>query len=111
MNKLTNLDYLYEVAAGDEAFIQDIIQTFIRQIPEYCEHMNEYLRQGEYIQLAAEAHKAKSSVIVFGLKGLATRLKELQLLAMEGKNPETYAGYISEFREICLQAAEEIKLT
>jgi HPt (histidine-containing phosphotransfer) domain-containing protein len=52
MKNLTDLSYLREIAAGDDLFIQEIIQTFIRQVPEFSEKMRTYLREEAFSQLA-----------------------------------------------------------
>jgi HPt (histidine-containing phosphotransfer) domain-containing protein len=108
MKNLTDLSYLREIAAGDDLFIQEIIQTFIRQVPEFSEKMRTYLREEAFSQLAKEAHTAKSSVIIFGLNDLASRLKEFQLLVLNQHLPEQYMGFIEEFEDTCQRAIHEL---
>ena len=111
MEKITDLSYLTEVAAGDREFLFELAETFIRQVNEFSENMKLYLREGQYELLAKEAHTAKSSVILFGLHRLGTRLKEFQLLAQDLDKVETYPDYIEEFEITCRQAIEEISET
>lgn len=109
MEKITDLGYLIEIAAGDQSFIEDIIDTFIRQVPEFTANMKRCLRERNYTGLAKEAHTAKSSVIIFGLHNLAGRLKEFQLLAEKMENTTVYENYIMEFENTCTRAIQEIK--
>lgn len=109
MKKITDLSYISEIAAGDEAFIKELIETFLLQVPEFSGNMKKYLRNKQYDLLAKEAHTAKSSVMLFGLNQLANTLKEFQLLAEKQEKIESYADLISEFDETCGKAIEELK--
>jgi len=110
VEKITNLDYIEKIAAGDQAFIREILDTFILQIPMFTGNMKNYLQNGQFDLLAREAHTAKSSVILFGLSHLAKRLKEFQLLALEQEQPESYPDFINEFEKTCLKAVKEMDL-
>ncbi len=109
MEKITNLDYISEIAGGDESFVKDLIETFVCQVSEFTHNMNEYLNKKQYGLLAKEAHTAKSSVMLFGLNHLADRLKEFQLVAEKQEQIETYPERIAEFERICQQAISELK--
>lgn len=109
LEKITDLSYLTDVAAGDREFLFELVETFIRQVSEFTDNMKLYLREGKYELLAKEAHTAKSSVILFGLHRLGSRLKEFQLLAQEMDRVESYPEYIAEFEETCRLAIEEIR--
>ncbi len=108
MENITKLDYIEKIAAGDQVFIKEIIDTFILQIPMFTENMKNYLENGQFDLLAREAHTAKSSVILFGLDHLAKRLKEFQLLALEQEETESYPEFIREFEETCQNAVIEM---
>jgi len=109
VEKITNLDYISEIAGGDEYFVKDLIETFVCQVSEFTHNMNEYLNKKQYGLLAKEAHTAKSSVMLFGLNHLADRLKEFQLVAEKQEQIETYPERIAEFERICQQAISELK--
>ena len=109
VEKIINLTYIEEVAAGDREFIKEMIETFMRQVPEFITHMQEFYIERDYQNLAKEAHTAKSSVMLFGLDELARRLKAFQLLAEKGEHAETYPGYIREFEQVCLTAISQLE--
>ncbi len=62
-----------------------------------------------YIGLAKLAHKIKGSLSTIGITMLAAHMKELELLAREGKNPELYQNYIVKYRTISDEAIVELK--
>ena len=104
-----NLSYLESMAGGDPEIIQEMKDIFIAQVPEFIENLNRYLREGQYIELGKEAHKAKSSVMIMGMNQLGKDLKTLQLATIAGTNEETYPQYVKEFEVQCLGAIEEMK--
>ena len=76
-----NLDYVEEISGGDNEFKKELIQIFIKQIPEFIENMNKYLTGNNLPDLAKEAHTAKSSVLIFKMEETGKILKKIQLSA------------------------------
>ncbi len=87
------------MSGGDSNFIAEMIGLFGEQIEEYSEIMPRLLREKDYDGLSKLAHKAKSSMAVMGMKNVADLLKELEVLAHEGKEPERYGNMVDEFLE------------
>ena len=105
---ITDLNYLRTMSGGDEKFIQEMVTIFKEQVLEYSEEMPRLLDSGDYDSLSKLAHKAKSSVAVMGMESEAESLKELELLAKEGKASESYREYIDRFIANCKIAIEEL---
>lgn len=86
MNKdfeYVNLSYMEEISGGDEGFKKDLIQIFLKQIPEFVSNMQQFLAENKNDLLAKEAHTAKSSVLIFMMEESGSKLKKIQLLAEE----------------------------
>jgi HPt (histidine-containing phosphotransfer) domain-containing protein len=107
--RLTNLDYLKEITGGEPEIMQEFIQMFFDQIPEFRDGLTSYLADKKYKELGELAHKAKSSVMTFGMNELGYRLKELQLKTQKLEDIETYPEYVKEFLDEIAQAEEELK--
>jgi HPt (histidine-containing phosphotransfer) domain-containing protein len=107
--KITDLSYLQEVSGGEPRFMKKMMRVFSEQVPEFIENMEKHLADKDYISLGREAHKAKSSVGIVGMNDLGTKMKELQLLTEKSENIESYAGYIEEFKSLCLAAVVELE--
>lgn len=75
------LDYLDEISGGDTQFKHDLIKIFLNQMPEFISNMKKFAMHSDYENLAKEAHTAKSSVLVFGMKTTGDTLKRIQHLA------------------------------
>ncbi len=96
---ITDLNYLKTMSGGDANFIAEMISLFREQMEEYSALMPRLLLEKDYDGLSKLAHKAKSSVAVMGMSGVADLLKELEVLAHEEKEKERYEGMINEFLE------------
>ena len=96
---ITDLNYLKTMSGGDANFIAEMISLFREQMEEYSALMPRLLLEKDYDGLSKLAHKAKSSVAVMGMSGVAGLLKELEVLAHEEKEKERYDGMINEFLE------------
>jgi HPt (histidine-containing phosphotransfer) domain-containing protein len=81
----TNLDYVEEISGGDNDFKKELIQIFMKQIPEFIDNMNKFLTEKNYPDLAKEAHTAKSSVLIFRMEETGKKLKSIQLNAEENQ--------------------------
>lgn len=110
MNQLryTNLDYLKEITGGEPEIMKEFIQMFFDQFPEFRDGMKNLLAEKKYKELGELAHKAKSSVMTFGMNDLGLRLKELQLKTQKLEAIERYPIYVEEFMAVMAQAEIEL---
>jgi HPt (histidine-containing phosphotransfer) domain-containing protein len=77
-----NLSYLESIADGDQGIIKELIIIFLDQVPEFTNGFSESFSNSNWKNLAALAHKAKSSVLSMGMNELGNiDLKNLELLA------------------------------
>jgi HPt (histidine-containing phosphotransfer) domain-containing protein len=106
---ISDLNYLKTMSGGDPAFIREMIDLFREQIEEYEEQMPLLLENKEYSSLSKMAHKAKSSVAVMGMNTVADLLKELEILAHEGREVDRYESMVREFLNQSRLALEELK--
>lgn len=81
--KVIDLTYLHSVSEGNTELEYSLVDIFLQQIPEFSQCMDTAFRCGDYIKLAAVAHKAKSSVLAMGMEQLATSLKLLEMLCKQ----------------------------
>lgn len=107
--RYSNLDYLKEITGGDPEVTKEFIQMFFDQLPEFRNGMNKFLAEKKWKELGEIAHKAKSSVMTFGMNDLGLRLKDLQLKTQKLEDIESYPVYVDEFLKTMNEA--EIELT
>jgi len=106
--KIIKTDYLEMVAGGDSDLVRELVSMFREQVSEIYADMKRLLAEKEYQQLGLLAHKAKSSVAIMGMEELAEVLKNFELQAREGKDPEDYELYIARFGEDTRSALVEL---
>ncbi len=104
----TDLKYLITTTNNDREIILELIDIFIEQIVEFSNDFEELYKLKNYDALGKLAHKAKASVAIMGMENLSIKLKELENLARECKNPEVYPSYISYFKQECAEAKIEL---
>ncbi len=107
-NKLTSLAYLDEVTGGDPEITKEFIEMFFEQIIEFKTGLRDFLSQKKYKELGELAHKAKSSVMTFGMNDLGMRLKQLQLKTQKLEEIDSYEEQVVEFETLIEQAQKEL---
>lgn len=107
--RITNLDYLKEITGGEAEITKEFIQMFFDQLPEFRDGMKSYLAEKKWKELGELAHKAKSSVMTFGLNDLGHQLKELQLKTQKLEDINRYPVYVEEFMTVIAQAEAELQ--
>ncbi len=85
-NQKLNFGQIDEIAGGDATFKKELIELFMKQIPNFIANMNHFQQNKDMNKLAREAHTAKSSALIFGMKDTGELLKQIQALS---ENKET----------------------
>lgn len=105
-----DLSYLREMSGGNKDLVLEMISIFKTQVDEFAGDMDQFLAEKKYDLLGKLAHKAKSSVSIMGLNGLANKLKELETSACAGKDIASYKGIIELFKQETQEAIKELDL-
>lgn len=106
--KYVSWDLINEVSDGNEELIFDLVNMFYKQIPIYSEQLNALYTSKDFIALGKLAHKIKGSVSLLGITDLVKGMKELEGLALEGREQHRYPEYIEMFNTICEKATIEL---
>ncbi|MCH2043639.1 MAG: Hpt domain-containing protein [Saprospiraceae bacterium] len=61
-----NLSYLHDLSGGDTDFIQDIISTYLEELPKDLQRIEVALNQEDVLQVGKLMHKMKSSFQILG---------------------------------------------
>ncbi|MBU8893144.1 MAG: Hpt domain-containing protein [Bacteroidales bacterium] len=108
-HRYINLSYLNEISDGSNDLIIDLIDMFFIQIPEYQVSLSELNKIKDWKNLGKLAHKAKSAILMIGMKDLANELKKLEENAKDGKNINEFQEIIAKFVRESNIAIEELK--
>jgi len=85
-----NLNYLTSQTGGNKKIMLEMIEIFGEQMIEFQDGLQQQFDTNNWLKLGKIAHKAKSSVTIMGMAKTAEQLKELEILASEGKEVERY---------------------
>lgn len=77
-HKITDLSYLKEMSGNDKSIIEEMIEIFIEQIPEFTDEVSSNFDTRDWAGLGAIAHKAKSSVRTMGMEYIGDCLEQLE---------------------------------
>lgn len=105
IHKTMDLKYLEEVSAGDPNFKKELIEIFLRQVPEFVSNMKKFYAEKDWPNLAKEAHTAKSSALIFGMEETGRALKNIQILSEERKTdeiPDLIDKSITDLEDACV---------
>ena len=80
---------LREMAGDDEAFLQELIDTFLNDGPVLVADMAAAQQAGDAAALRLASHSLKSNSAEFGAMAFSGLCKKIELLAREGKLDET----------------------
>lgn len=108
--RIIDVSYIEEICANSSELIAEMVEIFREQVSEFVDEMKKLHEDKNYYDLGLIAHKAKSSVAIMGMNNLADKLKELEINAKEGMNPETYSDYISDFVNQTDEALKELEI-
>jgi len=106
---VTDLKYLQQMTGNDGNMIKEMIEMFLHQLSEARSDFDLLLDAKNWSELSRLAHKVKSSALVMGMELMAKDLKELEMLAKEGRNIEQYPEYIARLNEMIDKTEVELR--
>ena len=107
--KLVHLDYLHEVAGNNTGLIAELIDIFMEKIPVSLRDMEQKAEMEEWRILKEIAHQTKANLRYVGIRVLADLADRIEKNVEAGKELGEIPRMISELKEGCHQAIEELK--
>lgn len=80
MELALDLTFIKEISDDDQDFINDVLNTFLSEMPKDIAQMNQAVTDQDIIMIGKVAHKTKSSLQTLGLfelKELALKIEQL----------------------------------
>ena len=104
-----SIEQLDSVSFGDNDFKKELIEIFLEQIPDFISNMNTFFAKNNLVDLAREAHTAKSSALIFGMTSTGASLKDIQLQAEE-KIVEQLPGLLEKVNSELKDAENQLQI-
>ena len=109
-DKVTNLDYLTELAKGDVSFITEMIHIFLEENPEEVRTLEQAIQENNYENIKSISHHMKSTIPFVGLDLLIGKdLMDIEKLAGEKTGIETIKTLFVNVKTVCGKAFNELK--
>lgn len=84
-----NLNYLKQIAEGNEAFIIEMIEMFLNKTPEAISEMHSHFRNKNWEEFKKVAHRIKPSFGFMGMQEIQQALSKVELMSdSELREPE-----------------------
>lgn len=96
-HKMYDLTQIREVASGDADYVKEILMIYIADMAVYLRDLNQFVKENKYNEIAAQAHKMKSTAALLGVSKLKDCLIEI----------ETHAQHQSQISEELLKMAND----
>jgi len=97
MNFALDLTYLNEISGEDKEFIQDILNTFLEEMPKDIKQMNTALNENDTILIGKMAHKTKATLQLLGLSELKKLALDIEQTAKTDLNNPKIQTWTKEF--------------
>lgn len=107
-NQLFDLSYLNQVFQGNQDMINNIIQLFLEQVPQYIGEMEKCVERQDFISLHPLAHKAKSSIAMLGLKNMEQKVISIEEDSRKHRNQSGLEHLVKELRAECNLVHEQL---
>lgn len=78
---VVDLGFVSEACGGDVAMMRELLAIFVDQASCLAGDLSGALVQGDYLALAAQAHKFKSTALSMGMAETAVALKKIEIVA------------------------------
>lgn len=101
---LITFDYLNEISGGDTDFQKEIIQTFLEEMANEIERLQNACNQQDWSTLGSVAHKIKAPINMLCTEPLKTRILFIEKTA---KAEQEVAGLPEEVR-LLVQDLDEV---
>ncbi|MBI4947278.1 MAG: Hpt domain-containing protein [Bacteroidetes bacterium] len=104
-----DFSYLSETMGEKKHLVKEIIDVFLKQVPEELQSINNAITKADYSIIKNSAHTMKSSVSIMGISELAPVLQEMEALGATASNIEKIKALNQKLDFTCKQAIKEIE--
>ena len=108
-NNLYNLDELRTSAAGDVAFVAEMVKLFISQNESALPEIRTSLACRDYAKIKSILHKMKPSVMVMGVHTASEIIHKIERLDMPAPDEQVFADLCLKIEMILLEVNDQLR--
>lgn len=110
-NEYYDLTVLQNLTVGDAVFMQDMVNLFLEKTPAEVDAMLAAASEHDWKELAARAHKVKSTLRSMGVHSLSDKILSIEQDAKHNENtadlPDRVTAFNELFRTVCTVMKDE----
>jgi hypothetical protein len=108
--KVCNLDYLFELAKGDDGFVKEMISVFLNENPGEIKLLEKYVSEKNYSGIKQQTHKLRSSIPYMGLESvIGKEVTETEELASQSIGIEKIEENFRKIKSTCDLAYADLR--
>lgn len=107
--KFINLNILYDLADGDEAFLHEILKGYLEIVPGSIRKLQNIFEQNNLKELAFSAHRLKSSFRFLGAKEVGELLEKIEDECYENRRATQIEPSVKRAVYLAENITEELK--
>lgn len=107
--QLFDLSYLNQVFQGNKDLVDNIINLFLQQVPEYINEMVNCVERNDLLSLHPLAHKAKSSIAMLGLKNMEQNIIRIEQDSKHNRNLEDIPQIVMMVQNECAIVYQQLR--
>jgi signal transduction histidine kinase/FixJ family two-component response regulator len=109
--RIVNLQYLKQMAEGNEIFVNKAINLFLQKAPVDVENLFENLKKKDWNNLKLLCHKVKSSFAILGMKSLQEIMQTIEKDCADNNiNEEKFETLLKQTRLFTQRAIDELSV-
>ena len=107
--KTCNLDYLFELAKGDMAFVREMVQVFLEENGNELYALETAIQAGDHEQIRQVAHKLRSSIPYVGLDlVIGDEVADVEEFARTNSDLQAIKDLFSKIKQVSQEAVKEL---
>jgi HPt (histidine-containing phosphotransfer) domain-containing protein len=109
MGKRYSLDYLESISGGDKDFMEDMLRTFVQNVPDELENLNRLIQQSNWQKVGEQAHKFGSNLLYLELEDLKKIALKIETFGLEMEHINEIPVLFEELKNGCYAIIEDLK--
>jgi HPt (histidine-containing phosphotransfer) domain-containing protein len=104
-----DLTALNERAEGDKEYLKDIMGSYINEMPVYVIEMNDFVKNGNFKAVSAQAHKMKSPAKLLGAFELNQQLEFIEKQVPANGLSDQMKKKVDQMNSLCIETVDALK--
>ncbi len=103
------LEYLHSISGGDIDFVNDMLQTFVANVPKELLKIRLLVEKKDWDSVGAESHRFASNLVFLELESLREVAIEIENISTAQRKTEKIPDLLKRLEEGCSNVIEALK--